>query len=303
MAVFQYNTATTAPGARTVINAAFASHAAYTLIEEFAPTTNITVYVWRNSGATNGTGRDFHIILWLDSTATAPTLLLGVAEGYDITTRSVIRPVPNSADTTVKTTTPAADGSYGGGTSYLLGTAATPPGHLLFATIASGTANAGIWCLVSQRGLQAWTKTAAPAFNRFSAMVFDTFLGADDPMPLLLHHNGTSGTSRHPFVTAAGSGNWWIHTAQSVQNWTPMAGTVGGAGDRFYNNRPLASRRFVAHSIQSPSIYGAYRGLFWNALHIATDDTKVLIGDTMIVNGDTYMWTGANSLWLMSSAP
>lgn len=292
--------ATSATDQHALLNTALGRHAAFTQVEEFSPQANVFVTVWRNAGASNGTARDFHILLWRNITTGYNELFMCVTENYDPVANAVIRPIPAAGSAAVSLIAPASDYSFGGGGALLLGTGIRPPVEL--GAIALPAGDGRLYAVVTNRGLKTFFTDGGNGTQAIHATVFESFLGADDPMPLILTSGGIGLTSRHPFMTASHANAWRVQTNADIAAWTLLSGQMGGNGDRFYNNRPLAARRAVRH-VGEPHIFGGVRGLMYDVLQMTTVNTQVIVGDTVIVGNDTYVWTGTWNTWLnLSSA-
>lgn len=117
MPFYQASTSSSTPSADafSFIDAGLSAHAGWALVDSGTGLIGGRLtHIWKCLGSQNAYGQDFYVTLTRD-TAGASTVTLKLSEGYNVTTKNLIRPAPVP---TVSTTLSSTDGSIGGGTEF-----------------------------------------------------------------------------------------------------------------------------------------------------------------------------------------
>lgn len=309
------SSATPAFAMRDVLEAALSAHASWEFVKTVTVTTN-DYRVWRNKGTGNGFGSDWYLFIQY-ATAGTGNVTYWCAETFNATTNVYGHPCPLETTTA---TAPAADFSFGGATTYAVGTANV---HLETPVLA--TSQFDYFVLVAAAHITIGIRVGTTTGSLYVGL-FDSIMGSTDPFPLVIHNffNVSSSslplagtTSRSPQQTASIARTFATRDTNITPSntlWTQAAyfygGQVGASGslaNDLLHGAPLGTRVLVTPlNYATPGTAGALRGLFKNILCFATP-TALQAGDTVEVGTDTYVLTAAPAsgnvgIWMNTEA-
>lgn len=283
-----------------LISTQLTAHGNWTFVEDYTVSTT-KWSVWRCNAAGSSLEIDYFVMFSRSTAAGANLLYVAVAETYTVSTHSYGHPAPQG---TSSTSTPAADGSYGGTTVYALSSSLGTISTLFTHSVTPG-ATYDYWIVVTNDGLTVTVKVGTTVYN-FTLGTLDSLVpnpSVNDPVPLGIGSSVSAGNTttacqammtRHPLVTTAHARLWGITPVNGTgTQWPPaMVGSVGVAGgDRFYSDQPVGvkvlARTWAYENGSSALTAGVNRGLWRHILMFNT--SSVTVGDTVTVGGETYV--------------